>query len=265
MFRGWVIAGGFLVWLAGVAAPAQTSPMAALENTMAKVSSPLPLPDAPMPEDADPVEAAGMARIRTDEILASDPYHPLTKHQKLTHFLHRTYSSATFVGVAEGTVFTRATGGFMYCCGLGAWGEQYAAGLADTESREFFGNFLFPTLLRQDPRYFPKRRGTKMGRAWYAATRVLVTRNDSGREAFNYSEVLGVAFTKALSNAYYPERDRGGMATFYNILGTVQSDAASNLVREFWPDMMKIVHKHTPRSLQGLEQRLEIPSTSSQY
>lgn len=263
MLRGAVVV--WVVWLAGLMAFAQTSPMTSLEKNVARVSGPLALPDAPMPAEAYPIRDTSITDSRTDEILASDPYRPLTKHQKWNHFLDRTYSSATFVGVAEGTVFTRATGGFMYCCGIGAWGEQYAAGVADTESQQFFGNFLFPTLLRQDPRYFPKRRGRAIGRAWYAVTRVMVTRNDSGREMFNYSEVLGVAFTKALSNAYYPERNRGGSATFYNILGTVQSDATSDLVREFWPDMMRIVHKHTPKSLQALEQRLEIPSTSSQY
>lgn len=265
MVRGAMAVGVVLVWLAAVIVSAQTQPIVHLEKSMAKASGPAGLPEAPTPSDADPVGASGVSPNRTSEILASDPYRPLTEHQKWNHFLHRTYSSATFLGVAEGTVFTRVTGGFLYCCGLKSWGEQYGAGLADTESREFFGNFLFPTLLKQDPRYFPKRRGRMIGRAWYAATRVVVTRNDSGRESFNYSEVLGVAFTKALSNAYYPERDRGGMDTFYNILGTVQSDATSNLIIEFWPDMMKIVHKHTPKSLQGLEQRLEIPSTSSQY
>jgi hypothetical protein len=264
MGRTWVAAA---VLLAGVAAPtvlAQSPPLIQVQREVAKVSSPMGLPDAPLPADAEPVAESSPVE-RTSEVLASDPYRPLTAHQKWDHFLHRTYSSATFLGVAEGTVFSRATGGFMYCCGIGSWGEQYASGLADTESRQFFGNFLFPTLLKQDPRYFPKRKGSAMGRGWYAATRVLVTRNDSGREMFNYSEVLGVAFTKALSNAYYPERDRGGMNTTLNILGTIQSDATSNLIREFWPDITKMVHKHTPERLRKWEERLPLPDTTSQY
>jgi len=264
MYRGRTGVAVLLVWVAAISARAQTTPLVTAQQDFAKVNSPLKLPDAPSAAEAEPV-AENPASHRTDEVLADDPYHPLTKHQKWIHFLHRTYSSATFLGVAEGTVFTRATGGFMYCCGIGSWGEQYAAGLADTESREFFGNFLFPTVLKQDPRYFPKRRGSTIGRAWYAATRVLVTRNDSGRETFNYSEVLGVAFTKALSNAYYPERDRGGMNTTLNILGTIQSDAASDLLREFWPDIRKVVHKHAPKRLQSITERLTVPNSSSQY
>jgi hypothetical protein len=190
------------------------------------------------------------------EILASDPYEPLTRHRKWEHFLHRTYSPATILGAAEDTAFTRVTGGFMYCCGAGAWGEQYAATLADGESRAFFGNFLFPVLLHQDPRYFPKRSGTVLGRAWYATTRVLVTRNDNGSESFNYSEVLGAGFSKALSNAYYPDHYRGGWDTTANFLGALQGDATSNLLREFWPDIRNIVHKHAPKRFQALAERM---------
>ena len=262
MVREWFVVGSMFVWLACSAALAQGPHR---NHDLAKATSTLRLPDAPTPRDVEAVEETRASRTRTDEILAHDPYRPLTKHQKWIHFLHRTYSSATFLGAAEGTVFARATGGFMYCCGIKAWGERYGAGLADTESRQFFANFLFPTLLKQDPRYFPKRRGSVIGRAWYAATRVLVTRNDSGHEAFNYSEVLGVAFTRALSNAYYPERLRDGSTTLNDILGTIQSDATSNLVREFWPEITRMVHRHTPKSLKPLEQRLPIPNSTSQY
>jgi hypothetical protein len=263
MLREWLAVGVVLLSLAGVAPAAQTAPMSGLEQNVAKASNPLRLPDAPTPVSTVTRDAPALRQ--TNEILADDTYHPLTKHQKWVHFLHRTYSSATFLGVAEGTVFSRATGGFLYCCGIKAWGERYGAGLADTESRQFFGDLLFPTLLKQDPRYFPKRRGNVFGRAWYAATRVVVTRNDSGHEAFNYSEVLGVAFTRALSNAYYPERFRGGSSNLNNILGTFQSDATSNLVREFWPEIIRIVHKHTPKSLKPIEERLPIPNSTSQY
>jgi len=247
-------------------AVAQSSPaMRGLQRDLARVSSPLNLPDAPLPAtDIEPAYGGGPVR-GTNEILKDDPYTPLTKQEKWKHFLNRTHASATFIGVAENTIFNRATGSFIYCCGIGSWGEQYAASLADTESRQFFGNFLFPTLLRQDPRYFPKRTGNMWGRAWYAASRVVVTRNDSGHDAINYSEFLGVALSKALSNAYYPDRQRGMWNTSANILGTFQSDATTNLVREFWPDIRKIVHKHTPQRLRSLEERLPLPDAPAQY
>ncbi len=260
----WGSASLLVLCLLSIPACAQNTPvLKSLGQKLAKVSNAV-LPNAPSPAEAEPIVPGEPVRGKY-ETLTEDPYQPLSAGEKWHHFLNRTHASATFVGVAEDTIFTRATGGFMYCCGIGSWGEQYAATLADTESRQFFGNFLFPTLLRQDPRYVPKRRGSVMSRAWYAATRVVITRNDSGRAAPNYSEFLGVAFSKALSNAYYPDHDRGGFVTANNILGTFQSDATTNLLREFWPDIRRLVHKHTPKGLRGLAERMPIPDATSQY
>jgi len=252
------------ICLMGGIASAQSGPsFTGLHRELARVSSPLNLPDAPTPMMES--VAAGEPVRGTNEILAKDPYEPLSKKQKWDHFLRRTYAPTTFVGVAENTVYNHFTGGFIYCCGAGAWGKQYAASLADTESRQFFGNFLFPTVLKQDPRYFPKRTGGVWSRAWYAVSRVAVTRTDSGISTFNSSELLGIAFSKGLSNAYYPDRDRGWWPTTVNILGTYQSDATTNLLREFWPDIRRVVHKHCPTKLQPWEERLPLPGAPAQY
>jgi hypothetical protein len=199
------------------------------------------------------------------EILTVDPYRPLTRHEKWQHFVGRTHASATFLSAGEDVVFTRMTGGIHYCCGAAGWGKNYGSSLADIESRTFFGSYLFPALLKQDPRFFPKRHGNLFGRGWYATTRVVVTRNDSGAVAPNYSEILGVAFSQALANAYYPDRERGGWETWNRILGTVQSDATGNLLREFWPDIRRVVRRYTPKSILAMEKRLPLPSDSSQY
>ena len=47
-------------------------------------------------------------------------------------------------------------------------------------------------------------------RLWYATTRVVVTRTDTGRSRFNFSEFAGNATAVALSNAYYPESRTAG-------------------------------------------------------
>lgn len=238
-----------ILCLAAVAV-AQTRSFALVQRDLAEVTDPISLPDAP--EAAMPASAPN-----THAILASDPYRPLTKHQKWQHFLRRTYAPATFVGAGGDTVYNRAIGGSMYCCNIGGWGQEYAATVADKETRDFLGNFLFPALLKQDPRYFPKRSGSLVGRAWYAATRVLVTRNDNGSSAPNYSEVLGVAFAKAVSDSYYPDRRRG-WETANRILGTFQSDATSNLVREFWPEIRGLARRCT-------RNRLSLPDEQPQY
>lgn len=260
MLRKFVVAA---VSLLAVAAVGQSRPpLASFEETMAHVSTPIALPDAPSFVEA---RLKSEAPRQYREILAGDPYQPLTGQQKWDHFLHRSLSSATYLGDVGDTAFTWITGGFMYCCGVGAWGKQYGASVADGESRMFFGNFLLPTLLKQDPRYFPLRQGSFSHRAWYSASRIFIARNDRGEATFNFSEIGGAALSKALSNAYYPDNHRGGWATATNILGMLQGDATSNELREFWPDITRAVRKHCPKSLQAMGRRLPLPGPGSQY
>ena len=47
------------------------------------------------------------------------------------------------------------------------------------------------------------------GMEGYAISRLFITRTDSGRSQFNYSEVLGSATSLAISNAYYQDGQNG--------------------------------------------------------
>jgi len=120
--------------------------------------------------------------------------------------------------------------------------------------------FALSTILHQDPRYFPSRKQTILARAWYAATRVAVTRNDSGDNTFNSSEFLGVLSASALQNAYYPKPDRTFGDTMNRFGGALSSDAIGNLLREFTPDMKRLFRKHAPKKIQRIEEKLPIPA-----
>lgn len=203
------------------------------------------LPDAPS-------ATARNCRRHPPRLLASDPYEPLTRKQKLHDWLHRTYSGSTFVSAGVDTLYTGITGGIVYCCEASAWGDEYGASLANAEARSFFGRFLFPTLLKQDPRYFPKREGSLIGRAWYATTRVLVTRNDKGKNVFNSSEFLGIALSKALTNAYYPNSQKTFGRTANSMVGALEGDASGHLLTEFTPELERIFRRHAPQSVQKI-------------
>lgn len=209
------------------------------------------LPDAP--------SAVARQRQKSSpprELLADDAYRPLTTHEKLSAWAKMAYAPSTFVGAGVDTTYANITNSTRYCCGGDALSRQYAASVADAEARYFFGKFLFPTLLNQDPRYLPKRSGGVLHRAWYAATRVIVTRNDEGENTFNSSELLGIAFSKGLTNAYYPERDRTMGRTVNSILGALQGDASDNLLTEFMPDIKRILTRHAPKRLMALGDRI---------
>jgi hypothetical protein len=219
--------------------------LASAQDVWVLSSAPQNLPDAPS-------AVVRSEKLPHRELLADDPYRPLSNKEKLDVWARKTYAPSTFVAAGVDTTYSGITGGMRYCCGGDAWSRQYAASVADAEARYFFGKFLFPTILNQDPRYLPKRSGSVLHRAWYAATRVLVTRDDRGRSTFNSSEILGVAFSKGLTNAYYPERDRTWGRTANSILSALQGDASGNLLTEFMPDIKRIFKRHAPRRLLAL-------------
>jgi hypothetical protein len=181
----------------------------------------------------------------------------LTKHEKLQHWLHRTYSPYTFAGVTFDATWAQMWGDWpQYGGGMQGWGKRFGATLADTQTRTFFGQFFFPVLFHQDPRYFPSQKHGLIPRAWYAGTRVLITRRDGDGNTFNSSEFAAVLATAAVQNAYYPERDKGFNETMSRFIGGVGSDVTSNLLREFWPDIKKTFRRHEPEKVKQIEQKV---------
>jgi hypothetical protein len=127
--------------------------------------------------------------------------------------------------------------------GLRGYGHRLATNYADQAMGNMFTEGLFPVLLREDPRYFRRGSGPTMSRVGYALTRVFVSHKDSGGRIFNYSEWLGNASAVAISNAYYP-----GSLTFQangaKLLMQVGTDAMSQVLKEFWPDIRRgMFHK----------------------
>ncbi len=192
------------------------------------------------------------------------PYTPLSARCKFNLFLRTTYSPYTFLSAAFQATLDQAQGQWpRYGGGMEGWGKRFGATLADTESRRFIQTFALSTILHQDPRYFPSRKRRLIFRAWYAATRVVVTKNDDGENTFNTSELLGALFTSSLQNAYYPSEDRTFGNTMNRFGGALSSDAVGNLLREFTPDMKRLFRKHAPKKvqqkIQQIEEKLPIP------
>jgi hypothetical protein len=128
--------------------------------------------------------------------------------------------------------------------GLKGYGKRYAASVADQDMGNFMTEAIIPSLFHQDPRYFRKVTGSTKGRLAYAATRVLVGRTDSGRWTFNASEILGNGIVASIGNAYY--HDERGLTSTLQRMGTqIGTDAISQVLKEFWPDIKrKWLHKN---------------------
>ena len=75
-----------------------------------------------------------------------------------------------------------------YGQGWDAYGSRFGADMARASSNSFFGTFLFPSLLHQDPRFFPESEPTMWRTIKYSAQLLVITRADSGKTVFNSSD-----------------------------------------------------------------------------
>ena len=134
--------------------------------------------------------------------------------------------------------------------------DLYKVVLIQKESSAFFGKYLYPSLLKQDPRYYPSTSRSFLGRATYAASRILITRNDSGERRLNTSYFLGVLTSVAIATAYRPYWARSPSTTFKAFGSTIGSDAGVNLLHEFGPGIRQMVKSRTPKFVSRIEERI---------
>ena len=121
--------------------------------------------------------------------------------------------------------------------GLVGYGRYYWHTLADTANENFLVSGTYPVLFHQDPRFYTLGHGGFRKRAFYAATRVLVTRQDSGSEMFNFSEIIGSGSAAGISSLYYPTRYRTWTKVGQKWLTSCLIDGANFTFKEFWPDI----------------------------
>lgn len=130
-----------------------------------------------------------------------------------------------------------------YGQGAAGYGKRFGSAFADGTIENFMTGAIFPSLFRQDPRYFQSGKGSFLHRTSYAVSRVLVTRTDSRHNQLNFSEILGAGVSAGISNAYHPAGDRTVRNTM-SVWGTQMGwDAVAFTVKEFWPDIRRKLHK----------------------
>lgn len=154
------------------------------------------------------------------------------------------YSGFVWTGILSGQEFgTKAYPEFGQ--GMAGYGRYYYHIFIDGVSGTFFTEAIVPTITREDPRYYTLGRGHGgfLRRTGYALSRVVVTKTDSGRQSFNWSEVVGNAFEAGLSNAYYPAQERGARQTAINWGAQIESAALNNIAKEFWPDIRRLLFR----------------------
>jgi hypothetical protein len=169
---------------------------------------------------------------------------PLAKRQKFNLALKDTVDPFTFVLAGFYSGIAQWQNDFpQFGQGSAAYGKRYGAAYADQAIGNYLTEAILPSMLHQDPRYFRKGSGGTWRRVGYAVTRSVVTRNDAGRNVFNYSEIVGNALGAGISNLYYPASKSDAGEAGEKLAVQLVSDGAFNVLLEFWPDLRHAILK----------------------
>jgi hypothetical protein len=101
----------------------------------------------------------------------------------------------------------------------------------------------FDTTFGLDPRFHRSRETGFWPRLRGALSQTVVAYTDSGGRAFNYSKVGGSYGASFLANSWFPAHSNGaGDAAERGTIG-LGLNAASNVMKEFWPDVRRKVFR----------------------
>ncbi len=177
-----------------------------------------------------------MPNYRAVSVDAIHPKSTATEKLKVATAESLDYSSFVFTGALAG--ISMAEDSYPeFRQGAAGYGRYYWHMFVDKADGNYLTIFVIPTLTREDPRYYTMGHGGFLKRTAYAFTRVLITPTDSGSNTLNLSEIVGKGAASGIANFYYPDEYRTWTKTGQRWEWQIYRDGATNIFREFWPDI----------------------------
>jgi hypothetical protein len=238
------ILGLLLLWAALQPNTAFAQAQPAPQPGQVQQTTPLPPKDEPgvrapgkTPEGEDKRVLGVLPNYRTAEL--NSVGHTLTPAQKLTIATKDSFDyPLVLLGAAYAGLYQLENTHPEFGQGLAGYARRLGTSYCDQVVGNMMTEGVFPILLKQDPRYFRMAEGSKTSRTFYALSRIFVSRTDSGNKTFNYSEVLGNGVAAGIGLSYYPDnRDLPDYVQNWGI--QLATDATSQVLKEFWPDVKR--------------------------
>ena len=117
--------------------------------------------------------------------------------------------------------------------GAKGYGQRFGVTAANGVTGIMIGSAILPSLLHQDPRYFYQGTGTKTSRLLHALSYPFICRGDNGLMQPNYSSMGGDLIAAGISNAYYPQSNRGASLVLGNFAISTAEHIMYSLAQEF--------------------------------
>jgi hypothetical protein len=169
-----------------------------------------------------------------------------TQQQNFNMFTPEAGSSSKFRALASNAVL-------LHRDGFTSFNETISS---PTDSDKIIDKYLQPTAPTQLSGYHASSSGSMMGRATYAASRIFVTRDDSGKGRLNTSYLLRTLTSVAAATASRPYWRRPAGAPISDFGSTVGNDTGMNLWHEFGPGIQQLMKNHAPKFVSKIEERI---------
>lgn len=168
---------------------------------------------------------------------------PLHPKQKFYLAWRSSVDPITIVGAGFLAGIEQAADDFPgYGQGAQGYGKRFGASYADVFIGTFMDGAIFPTLLKQDPRYFYQGTGTTKSRLLHALGNTIICKGDNKQLQPNYSSILGAFATGGISYLYYPASDRGAELLVQNALVRISLGSVAGVFQEF------VLQRYTSRA-----------------
>ncbi len=255
-----IVSGGALLFVASLVIPPIAHPQdQKQEQQQPKPQQPDPAPSLPPSPSESQQQQTSPKNDRLFGVLPNyltvedeDKVPPLTTGGKFKLVSRNAFDPAIFPFIGFIALVSQAQNSEPeYGQGAAGYAKRYGAAFGDATIATFMTGAVFPSLFKQDPRYYQLVHGGFKRRLVYSVGRILITRSDSGHSQFNSSEIVGNFFAAGIANAYHPADDRSFVNTL-SVWGTDTGwDTMANIAQEFWPDIHRWLKKKFTHSQDG--------------
>ena len=170
----------------------------------------------------------------------SDNAVPLTTKLKFRMATRTAVDPVSVLGAATLAAMYQAGDIPNYQQGWLGYAQRFGAVYTDGVTDIMFGGAVLPWLFHQDPRFFYMGKGTVKARTLHALANPFICKDDNGKKQVNISSLGGDLISGAISNAYYPESNRGASVVFTGFAISTGERLAVSLLQEF------VIRRFTP-------------------
>jgi len=169
--------------------------------------------------------------------------HPLTPRQKGKLAIRNFIDPYNFTTIAAFSAISVASDPHSdYGPGFPGFSRNFGVAYCETAVGQFFGTFLIPSIVHQDPHYHRMPNASYTRRTFHAITQVVWAQSDYGVGMLNYSTLIGTAVGNSLGNLYVPGRDKSWGAGVERYVTAIATDPIDNFVTEFLPDVARRIN-----------------------